>query len=69
MKLTISSLAVAEKLNAPLYPISAGELGFTVSDIEENMAGILKLVERRHAVLLLDEAVCFIRLPNLCLVG
>jgi SpoVK/Ycf46/Vps4 family AAA+-type ATPase len=51
---------VAEKLRAPLYSLSAGELGVEVDVAEEKLQVILDISKRWNAVLLLDEADIFL---------
>ncbi|KAI0469914.1 hypothetical protein GGR56DRAFT_661241 [Xylariaceae sp. FL0804] len=57
---TLTAEAVSEKLHAPLYTISAGELGITPSGVEEALQSALDLAKRWNAVLLLDEADVFL---------
>jgi len=51
---------VAEEMRAPLYSLSAGELGESASSIEDTLTVVLELVTKWNAVLLLDEADVFL---------
>jgi SpoVK/Ycf46/Vps4 family AAA+-type ATPase len=52
--------AVAEKLHAPLYSVSAGELGVEVDAVESKLQTALDVAKKWNAVLLLDEADVFL---------
>jgi hypothetical protein len=47
-------------MRAPLYSLSAGELGDTTGSIEHELTSVLELVTKWNAVLLLDEADVFL---------
>jgi ATPase family associated with various cellular activities (AAA) len=51
---------VAEEMRAPLYSLSAGELGESARSIEDALTVVLELVTKWNAVLLLDEADVFL---------
>jgi SpoVK/Ycf46/Vps4 family AAA+-type ATPase len=53
-------IAVAEKLQAPLYSVSAGELGVEVDTVESKLQTALDVAKKWDAVLLLDEADVFL---------
>ncbi|KAI0098140.1 P-loop containing nucleoside triphosphate hydrolase protein [Nemania sp. FL0031] len=53
---TLTAESVAEEMHAPLYSVTAGELGSSISEVEESLGKILDLAARWKAVLLLDEA-------------
>lgn len=57
---TLTAEAVAEKLQKPLYMVSAGELGTTVGALEQNLQDILEIAATWGAVLLIDEADIFL---------
>ncbi|KAK0619674.1 hypothetical protein B0T14DRAFT_519665 [Immersiella caudata] len=57
---TLTAESVAEKMNRPLYSISAGELGETASEIETALETVLELVAKWRAILLLDECDIFL---------
>ena len=57
---TLTSEVVSEYLEKPLYPITVGELGYTTTDIENNLKNILNLAESWNAILLIDEADIFL---------
>jgi SpoVK/Ycf46/Vps4 family AAA+-type ATPase len=47
-------------MHAPLYSLSAGELGSYATSVEEKLSQIFEMVTRWNAVLLLDEADVFL---------
>ena len=47
-------------MRAPLYSLSAGELGYSAGSIEDALISVLELVTKWNAVLLLDEADVFL---------
>ncbi|KAI0193019.1 P-loop containing nucleoside triphosphate hydrolase protein [Xylaria flabelliformis] len=53
---TLTAESVAEEMHAPLYSVTAGELGSEISEIEGSLGKIMDLAARWNAVLLLDEA-------------
>ncbi|RYP40755.1 hypothetical protein DL767_001473 [Monosporascus sp. MG133] len=57
---TLTAESVAEEMHAPLYSVTAGELGSGIGEIERALGRILELAERWKAVLLLDEADVFL---------
>jgi SpoVK/Ycf46/Vps4 family AAA+-type ATPase len=52
---TLTAESVAEHMRAPLYMLSAGDLGINPFDVEARLNTILEMVARWNAVLLLDE--------------
>lgn len=52
---TLTAESVAEHMHAPLYMLSAGDLGINPWDVENRLNTILEMVARWDAVLLLDE--------------
>ncbi|CZR61960.1 uncharacterized protein PAC_11857 [Phialocephala subalpina] len=57
---TLTAEAVAENLKAPLYSISAGQIGTDVHSVEEHLSRFLELATKWNAILLLDEARIFL---------
>ena len=57
-KLIISP--VAETMRAPLYMMSAGDLGLDSSQVESSLSNVLEMASKWNAVLLLDEADVFL---------
>ena len=57
---TLTGGAVAEEVQRPLYSVGVGELGVTLTSLEENLESVLTLAHRWKAVLLLDEADVFL---------
>ncbi|RYP73793.1 hypothetical protein DL771_003371 [Monosporascus sp. 5C6A] len=57
---TLSAEAVAEKTKAPLYNLSAGDLGTDPGKLEKALTDALKCCQLWGAVLLLDEADVFL---------
>ncbi|KAI1751998.1 P-loop containing nucleoside triphosphate hydrolase protein [Xylaria castorea] len=53
---TLTAESVAEEMHAPLYSVTAGELGSEISEIEGSLGKIMDLAATWNAVLLLDEA-------------
>lgn len=51
-----SAESVAEITQRPMYHVSAGELGSTVTEVENRLEGIFQVGARWDAVVLLDEA-------------
>ena len=47
-------------MHAPLYMISAGDLGLDSSDVESSLSNVLEMSTKWNAVLLLDEADVFL---------
>ncbi|EAW12080.1 ATP-binding protein [Aspergillus clavatus NRRL 1] len=56
---TLTAESVAEVMQAPLYVMSAGDLGSTAEKVEDALKDILRMVPKWGAVLLLDEADVF----------
>lgn len=52
---TLTAESVAEEMRRPLYSMSAGELGYEASSVEENLEKVLEISAKWDAVLLLDE--------------
>ena len=52
--------SVAETMQAPLYMMSAGDLGTESSEVESNLSNILEMCTKWNAILLLDEADVFL---------
>ncbi len=50
---------MAGKLKRPLYRVNAGDLGSSVSEVEESLKRALELSAYWNAVLLIDEADVF----------
>jgi SpoVK/Ycf46/Vps4 family AAA+-type ATPase len=57
---TFTAESVAETMKAPLYTVSAGDLGAAPSDLEQRLSNILELCTKWNAILLLDEADVFL---------
>ncbi|KAL5328167.1 hypothetical protein ACEPPN_001663 [Leptodophora sp. 'Broadleaf-Isolate-01'] len=57
---TLTAESVAEIIKAPLYTISAGELGSQSHNVEKRLSDILEMASIWNAVLLIDEADIFI---------
>ena len=62
---TLTAEAVAEDMKAPLYAISAGDLGDGTSSVESNLNKILEMVTKWKAVLLIDECDVFMEARSL----
>ncbi|EHL02853.1 hypothetical protein M7I_1116 [Glarea lozoyensis 74030] len=56
----IVSGKVAEEMCQPLYAMSAGELGETAAEVEEQLEMVLELTAKWNAILLLDECDMFL---------
>jgi hypothetical protein len=52
-------------MRAPLYAISAGDLGLNPHTVESTLLGILEIVTKWNAILLLDEADVFLEQRSL----
>lgn len=61
---TLTAEAVSEAMRAPLYAMSAGDLGTASEEIEENVNRVLELAAKWDAVLLLDECDAFLEARN-----
>lgn len=57
---TLTSESVSEAMRKPLYSMSAGELGLTAEEVEQNLSRVLQLSKKWSAVLLLDECDVFL---------
>lgn len=57
---SLTSEAIAEKLQKPLYKVSAGELGAKTWEIETTLKNICECAERWDAIILMDEADTFL---------
>lgn len=57
---TLTAEAISELLHKPLQSVSVGELGTTVSELEEKLRNILEVAYHWDAVVLLDEADIFL---------
>ena len=51
---------VAESMHAPLYMMSAGDLGLSSSEVESSLSNVLEMCTKWNAILLLDEADVFL---------
>lgn len=47
-------------MRAPLYMMSAGDLGLTSSNVESSLSNVLEMATKWNAILLLDEADVFL---------
>ncbi|KAI1498632.1 putative AAA family ATPase [Biscogniauxia marginata] len=57
---TLTAEAVADKVQQPLYVVSAGELGTSANEIERKLTMVLEVAAKWGAVLLLDESDVFL---------
>ncbi|KAL8827533.1 MAG: hypothetical protein Q9170_006975, partial [Blastenia crenularia] len=57
---TLTAESVSENIRAPLYMMSAGDLGLTSSDVESSLSNVLEMCTKWNAVLLIDEADVFL---------
>jgi hypothetical protein len=57
---TLTAEATAEILHAPLYYVSAADIGVTADDVAHKLENILSLSERWKAPILIDEADIFV---------
>ena len=57
---TLTAEAVAEVMRAPLYTMSAGDLGVESEEIERSLSNVLEMATKWNAILLLDEADVFL---------
>ncbi|MCJ1272200.1 hypothetical protein MMC22_012108 [Lobaria immixta] len=57
---TLTAESVAETMRAPLYMMSAGDLGLDSSSVESSLSNVLEMSTKWNAVLLLDEADVFL---------
>ena len=61
---TLTAESVAENMRAPLYMMSAGDLGLESSEVESSLSNVLEMTTKWNAVLLLDEADVFLEQRN-----
>ncbi|KAL8798626.1 MAG: hypothetical protein Q9182_006520 [Xanthomendoza sp. 2 TL-2023] len=57
---TLTAESVAENMRAPLYMMSAGDLGLDSCNVESSLSNVLEMSTKWNAVLLLDEADVFL---------
>lgn len=57
---TLTAESVAEHMHAPLYMMSAGDLGINPDQVELRLTNILEMIAKWNAVLLLDECDVFL---------
>lgn len=57
---TLTAEAIADRLQKPLYTLSAGELGQEAESLEHNLGRTLQMTEKWGAILLLDECDVFL---------
>ena len=63
---TLTAEAIAEELHAPLYTISAGNLGKTPEEFELFLTTTLEFAAKWKAVLLLDDVTAFVKTRSYC---
>ena len=57
---TLTAESVAENMRAPLYMMSAGDLGLSSPEVESSLSNVLEMATKWNAILLLDEADVFL---------
>lgn len=57
---TLTAESVAEHMHAPLFTMSAGDLGTSPNQVESKLTTILEMIAKWNAVLLLDECDVFL---------
>ncbi|KAM3439698.1 hypothetical protein NHJ13734_003579 [Beauveria thailandica] len=57
---TLTAEVVAEQMRVPLYTMSAGDLGSSSSEVDDNLGKVMSMVSNWNAVLLLDECDVFL---------
>lgn len=57
---TLTAESVAEHMKAPLYMMSAGDLGINPDQVETKLTNILEMIAKWRAVLLIDECDVFL---------
>ncbi len=57
---TLTAESISEKMKAPMYSISAGDLGLDPGQVERRLLHVFKLAKAWNAVVLLDEADIFL---------
>ena len=62
---TLTAESVAVDMKAPLYTMSAGELGTDANTVETRLSDILELATMWNAILLIDEADIFMEKRSL----
>ncbi|KAK4049370.1 hypothetical protein OIV83_004102 [Microbotryomycetes sp. JL201] len=62
---TLTAEAISDLLEAPLYSVTAGELGMSAETLEKKLRDVLDTVEVWSAVLLIDEADVFLEQRSL----
>ena len=58
---TLTAESIVEKMEVPLYTLSAGEIGIMPDSVERELKAVLEKCERWNAILLLDEADVFLK--------
>eukprot|EP00913_Durusdinium_trenchii_P003813 g3530.t1 len=53
---TLTAEAIAEMLHMPLYVVTAGDLGISAQEVEQNLSQVLHLCSEWNALTLIDEA-------------
>ena len=61
---TRTAEAIAEEMHAPLYTLSAGDLGLTTEEIELSLISALEFTAKWKAVLLLDDTDAFVNIRS-----
>ncbi|KAM3497438.1 hypothetical protein MY10362_009213, partial [Beauveria mimosiformis] len=61
---TLTAEVVAEQMRVPLYTMSAGDLGSSSNEVDENLGKVMSMVSNWNAVLLLDECDVFLEEPT-----
>ncbi|CAK9022318.1 unnamed protein product [Durusdinium trenchii] len=57
---TLTAEAIAEMLHMPLYVVTAGDLGISAQEVEQNLSQVLHLCSEWNALTLIDEADIFL---------
>ncbi|KAM3447880.1 hypothetical protein MY3296_008296 [Beauveria thailandica] len=57
---TLTAEVVAEQMRVPLYTMSAGDLGSSSNEVDDNLGKVMSMVSNWNAVLLLDECDVFL---------
>lgn len=57
---TLTAEAIAEMLHRPLYTVTAGDLGITAAEVEQNLSAVLQICSEWGALTLIDEADLFL---------
>lgn len=61
---TLTAEIYSEIMEKPLYSIQSSQLGVNVEDIEKNLNNVLRRSDKWNAVLLIDEADCYVYKRN-----